>query len=591
MDEFFYTSPVFDSFTLELKSEIASDFAAAASQVLEIGLEAWRIEPVHPSRPRAFDVLPPAGTEVSVKRAWDLAHQMRLHPNVAEAEPVFEVLQDNVPDPSEVTLDAVPAELRRAVLAADEDEDGEAAAALEAASPLGPASLSESDPEWSPKLVQAPQAWQRTPPGGGVQRGRGIRIAHPDSGFRRHSELFSDGDERVLLDHDRNFVERDRPDDAESDEGGHGLGTASVIMSLDNETQGPAVVTGTAPAADIVPMRVAKKRFGVPVPVLLSSGARRLREAIYAAIDAECHVVSISLGWLWNSSLHEAVKQAVRENIIVCAAAGNYVRFVVWPAHYPETIAVAGCTARRRKWRGSSRGKQVDVTAPAKNVWKATVTGSGNTEVKQSKGTSFSVATTAGLAALWLAHWGRDFLIERYQGEFTLTTVFRRLLKATCDPPPPRHRGRFGAGIVNADRLLAADLPTLDEMRASTAPSLEAAMADISAPAGRHLRSFTDVFEAKPPAAMRRELAGLLDIPAEDLNRQLPAIGDELLFHLVTQPSLRESFLLEPEELPVASGALLDGILIPEEAPPAVDARARLLGLEDLSDRLRDTAE
>lgn len=103
------------------------------------------------------------------------------------------------------------------------------------------------------------------------------------------------------------------------------------------------------------------------------------------------------MGGLWSWRLHEAVRFAQKRGVIVLAAAGNCVRFVFWPAAYSEVIAVAACNVLKQPWHGSSRGGAVDVTAPGELVWHADAS---NLQTRQSSGTSFAVATTAGLARL-----------------------------------------------------------------------------------------------------------------------------------------------------------------------------------------------
>src|SRR5207302_4211505 len=118
----------------------------------------------------------------------------------------------------------------------------------------------------------------------------------------------------------------------------------------------------------------------------------------------------ISMGGLGNWRLQQAVAFAQKRDVIICAAAGNCVHFVVWPAAYDEVIAVAGCNAARQIWTGSCRGSAVDVTAPAESVWCADASkqnGAVTFSMIRGTGTSYAVATTAGVAALWLAHHGR----------------------------------------------------------------------------------------------------------------------------------------------------------------------------------------
>jgi thermitase len=286
--------------------------------------------------------------------------------------------------------------------------------------------------------------------------GQGVRIGHPDSGFRPHKELDSD---RLLTGIDYDFYQGD--DNPQVSSGGHGLGTASVIMSGVNRSQDGDYVIGTAPYSELIPLRVTSPGKIRPAPVLTFKGMHRLRDAIDHAVAHECHVISISLGGFPSKSVKKALKRANKKGVIVLAAAGNRVRTVVWPARYSRAISVAGCNIERKPWVGSSRGKKVDVSAPAESVWKAEYNKQGKPVVGQSDGTSFAVATTAGVAALWLSYHGRDKLIARY-GEEQLPLVFKKLLKLSCAHSPYLSTDKFGEGIVDAKALLEMELPNLN---------------------------------------------------------------------------------------------------------------------------------
>lgn len=67
----------------------------------------------------------------------------------------------------------------------------------------------------------------------------------------------------------------------------------------------------------------------------------------------------------------KAIKQAIRSDMIVLAAAGNCVGLVVFPARCDEVVAVAESNVDDGTWRGSCHGDAVDITAPAEKVWKA----------------------------------------------------------------------------------------------------------------------------------------------------------------------------------------------------------------------------
>src|SRR4029079_17396095 len=131
--------------------------------------------------------------------------------------------------------------------------------------------------------------------------------------------------------------------------------------------------------------------------------------AIDWAIQEGAQVVTMSLGGIPASALHRAIKRAVEADLIVLAAAGNCVRVVVWPARYDECIAVAATNSAEQPWPGTSRGAPVDISAPGQNVYRAVVPPGGATDadtVAQGQGTSFAVALTAGVAAMWVAHHG-----------------------------------------------------------------------------------------------------------------------------------------------------------------------------------------
>jgi thermitase len=592
------TAPTFEGFTIRIAPTDGAAKVGAARKALTAALrplgataKGWVVRKVHPSRPGVFDLLPPRDLPLTVAQAWDVTYRLLAVKRVTDAEPSFEVFPDR-------------ADLYESPPSDDEDvASGSGGPGLSAAAGLadvmaapagGPPVFSKHDCDWCPRLILADLAWAVPPRNGGFPpgkaKGEGIRVGHPDSGYRRHAEIFDGGQPvRFLAQQGFDFVDDDLS--AEDAAGGHGLGTASVVMSSEAPL-GTRFVTGVAPAAAIVPFRVAKPHPVLPVPVILRSGMLRLADAIYRAVDTGCHVISISLGWLPNEKAHEAVRYAVEKDVIVVAAAGNAVRvFVVWPAHYDEVVSCAGCTSHRRRWSGSSRGRRVDVTAPAEHVWKAAIDDEGIETVVPSDGTSFSAASVAGVAALWLAYWGRDRLLSTYGGEFRLANVFRRLLMDSCDPPPEGHDGNFGAGIVNAKRLLETDLPTREELRASSAPIFESVLfhtAESTAVSG--LRSLAEAFDELPRDVLLARLDAVLnEAPVEGvlppsearIADQVDGVGRELVFQILTDPSLREAMLATSASAPPASGL---------EAPLEAPGPARLRSAP-LSSRLRSRVQ
>lgn len=294
---------------------------------------------------------------------------------------------------------------------------------------------------WALDRIHAQQAWAFSDSAGRPARGRGIVIAQPDTGVARHAELSGvtlAGGYDVLAD------DPDPTDPLGGLNPGHGTGTASVVVS-------PVTlqVSGSAPEATHMPIRAVRS--------VVQVSQVSVAAAIGRAVDQGAHVITMSLGGIPTSALQRAVNRAVAGDVIVLAAAGNCVRSVVWPARYVECIAVAGTNAADQMWKGSCRGPAVDVAAPAQNVYKAEA--SGPAVVSQGQGTSFAVALTAGVAALWLAHHGRDELLgaAHARGE-RLQDMFRRLLRATARQPQGWNSVELGAGVVDAEALLRADL-------------------------------------------------------------------------------------------------------------------------------------
>ncbi len=377
---------------------------------------------------------------------------------------------------------------------------------------------------WSVEDVHAPLAWRRPPPAGGARFGASIRIAHPDTGYREHPEIWTDDGsvQRLLAREGHDFEDRD-PDARDPPGGsshGHGTATASVIISSQPDAQQPGV-TGVAPLALLVPLRVSD--------AVVHFSFRNVTEAIYHAVDrADAHVISMSLGGpFYSRALAEAINHAIGRGVIVLAAAGNVWPFVVYPARLTNVIAVAASNCLRQPWRSSGRGRSVDISAPGESVWRALAVyrrGQLQTSVAPGSGTSYAVANVAGACALWLAFHGRGRLLRRY-GAQNLAGVFRELLLAQgFRMPRGWDQRRFGVGILDVDRLLAAPLP------ATAAAKRLAAVRPKTLPLTRRV---ADYFPDVPLPIMRRYLRACGVRPMPEL------LESELLFHLGTDASLR----------------------------------------------------
>lgn len=310
---------------------------------------------------------------------------------------------------------------------------------------------------WAIDTMRIPQAWALS-----SGRGAGVLIAQPDTGIAAHNEL--DG-AKLRLDLATNLVDsNDDPTDPLHDAAtnpGHGTGTASVIIST-----GAGVITGASPGAELIPIRcVEDVKIFDAAPVI---------SAINHARAVGSHVITMSLGGIPSRAMKKAIRRAVNNNIIVIAAAGNCVDLVVWPARYRDVIAVGGCNIDDQPWRGSSYGHDIDISAPAELVWVARRKPNDQhlsfTEAAQ--GTSFATALTASTAALWISHHGHANLMDAAKNAgVNLQQLFNRALSATARKPVGWSTDRYGAGIINAERLLELQ-PTAIMNKSLEVPSL-----------------------------------------------------------------------------------------------------------------------
>jgi thermitase len=246
------------------------------------------------------------------------------------------------------------------------------------------------------------------------------------------------------------------------------------------------------------------------------------------------------MGGLPLDYLQRALQRAVNNGVIVCCAAGNIfgandvLHAVVWPAHYPEALAVAASNANDLPWSGSSRGPEVDITAPGESVWHAIADkGKPLTEVSRGDGTSFAVATTAGVAALWLSFHGRDKLLADY-GKDRIAAVFKEIVMTRGFRKVANWKtGLFGPGIIDALKVLEAPLPP------AAAPQIVSKAAPLRQ---GNFDQIASLFDDVPRPELRRALAELLNTPEALLPKRLEDVGDELLFHFYSDGKMREDF-------------------------------------------------
>ena len=480
---------------------------------------------------------------LSIKEAWDKTYELRSQPGIIDVEPLFAV-------PVRESRSDLQIEPRRSKDTSILDLIFSALnylLDLFTGNNSTETKLQTNDVNWVLKELKVFQAWQRYFPDANKLPGHGVIIAHPDTGYTTHPEIANN----LLLSEGYDFIsdDEDETDPLEKSDAelvnnpGHGTLAASVMVSppkaQGNYADGK-YVTGVAPGAKLVPLRIT---YSV---VLLSN--RNLAKSIEYAADKGFHIISISLGTaFYNKRLRSAILYAQKRGVIIVAASGTWAPYVVFPAAYDEVIAVSGSTAKRGIWRGSSRGRKVDVAAPGNEVWYArTIKEQGELKYKiqQGSGTSLSTPLVAGVAALWLSYHGRDKLVQRYGAE-KIPFIFNQLLRETCDTPPNWKPRRYGAGIVNAEKLLAAPLP--DNVNKSVIPPAFALQQHTLVESGE-LDTFVHLFESQAEViegnsnSIKVHLAELLKTSEVELPKKLKEVGQELSFCFAANPELYNKF-------------------------------------------------
>ncbi|SDR09271.1 S8/S53 family peptidase [Pseudoxanthomonas sp. CF125] len=388
-----------------------------------------------------------------------------------------------------------------------------------------------TNPAWSldAQHMAVEAARKLTPPAGGKTLGEGVRICHPDSGWTDHVDLDSGRIDRSFT---LNLMEggSDARDPlGYSGNPGHGTKTGSVLISdggfdASGNTTAPGRIDGLAPKATLVPIRT----FNSVIRVLDSNTARAVRHAT----KAQCDVISMSLGGRAFFGLERAINDAVRRDIIVVNAAGNCIGMVVAPASYDNAIAVGATNADNKPWKGSSKGRAVDISAPGEDVYVAdAVAGATGIESSPGNGTSFATAAVAGAAASWIAFHGRD-RIKAAQGSLTRRDLFVQAMQASARVPQGWDAQRYGAGILNLDKLLRQPLGS---------PRTQ-----LRAPPKDDTVSLMSRTLDREPADLRAGLQRMLGQPA-DLEAELKRFGPELLDLAMRDPEAFQRALEAPQ--------------------------------------------
>lgn len=270
---------------------------------------------------------------------------------------------------------------------------------------------------WGVDRIDADAAWT-------TSTASGVKVAIIDTGIDRdHPDL------KTNIAGGINTV---NPRKSAEDDNGHGTHVAGTIAGIDNEIG----VIGVGPSASLY----AVKAFG-------SSGfayTSDIIEGIQWCVNNQMDVINMSFGSSGDTqALHDAITAAFNAGIVLVAAAGNNGpgdNTVSYPAKYSEVIAVAAADSGNNIASFSSRGPEVDISAPGVDILS---TLKGDTYATWS-GTSMAAPHVVGAVALVL------------EDNPTLTpSQVMEMIKNTAEPlPNVTDSNAKGAGLIDAEALV-----------------------------------------------------------------------------------------------------------------------------------------
>ena len=339
---------------------------------------------------------------------------------------------------------------------------------------------------WHLANINVPPAWALL--GGPDSIAWTCKVGQIDTGFTRHPALGYTGVAGVagvagaagatspwLLEAQcRNFYSPDpasgnEPGDATGEDPrsgpfwGHGTRIGAAISGWHPGGDGGTNFYGCAPKVPHVVVRISNT-------VWINDQLSALADALNYLVDVvQVDVINLSMGAglvIFPKKTKAAVNNAYEKGVIFICAGGQHVPRVVAPACFGRTIAVGGTTSKDQVWAKASIGPEIDWSAPAADIRRATIEKKTGPYVYRDNGdgTSYATALSTGVAALWLTHRAQEINLK-YRKTWMRVCAFREIAKATARVPPVWGPGVAGAGILNAEAVLGAALPDVSALK------------------------------------------------------------------------------------------------------------------------------
>lgn len=264
---------------------------------------------------------------------------------------------------------------------------------------------------WGISRMKANQAWT-------YSRGTNVKVAVIDTGISlTHPDLKVYGGVNTIT-----------STKTANDDNGHGTHCAGIIAALNNT----AGVVGIGPEIQLYAVKVLNSRG--------SGWVSDIIEGIQWAVANNMQVANMSLGGTSdNQSYHDAIIAAYNAGLTIVAAAGNESTGVIYPAKYPETLAVSASDQSDKLATFSNYGPEVDFIAPGVSIY-STYKG---TSYYTASGTSMATPHVTACVALKIALSGP---LSPAQVKAALTASAVPLMNLTTD--------QQGAGMIDCYTLV-----------------------------------------------------------------------------------------------------------------------------------------
>jgi hypothetical protein len=238
-------------------------------------------------------------------------------------------------------------------------------------------------------------------------------------------------------------------DALDSDEKAHAHGTAVAGAIVAH-----ARLMGAAPEARILAARAFSAKETTPEATTYS-----INQSVDWALARGARIINMSFAGPRDPSIEQRLAQARKHGVILIAAAGNAgpKSRPLYPAAYPNVIAVTATDADDLLFQGANRGSHIAVAAPGVDL----LLPAPEAGYQVTTGTSFAAAEVSGIAALLLER-KPDLGYDGVRGALTATA--RDLGPKGIDP-------QFGAGLVDAYRAILSLEPSTAGTTAKVVPA------------------------------------------------------------------------------------------------------------------------